>query len=120
MSEISNSLINEHCIGYTFQDKCRPYQEDVLSHEEDSLLSGDSSDGSSGQNKQSRVKSMLVLGASANRANSHINQYSSILGKVSSPLLAWAATVIEVLGKVVASVTVSGTIYWILIEYHCS
>ena len=107
MGEMTNSLINEHCVGYTFQDKCLG---------KDSLSQMDELDPS--------VKSMLVLGASANRASSrfsgHQHQSRTILGKISSPLIGWFVLVMEVLAKVVASVTVSGTIYWVLIEYHFS
>lgn len=78
MGEMTNSLINEHCIGYTFQDKCRPYQEnpaETLAENNMKTVELEQSE-ITGNKKVNRIKSKLIHNASNNQASGSTSLYS--------------------------------------------
>lgn len=79
MGEMTNSLINEHCIGYTFQDKCRPYQEvdptEISTEDYMKTVELENSD-TSGNKKANRIKSKLIHNASNSQASGSLSLYS--------------------------------------------
>lgn len=136
MGEMSNSLINEHCVGYTFSDKCRPYQEVPKgdSTEEEGAEKGAGPAIRKGKKKKkSRVKSKLqssgtttpVNGATA-ASNSACAQKAALVRLLDprSASFSWAPRpglylIFEVLGRIVANFTIIGSLYLALLEIHC-
>ncbi|KAJ6215708.1 hypothetical protein RDWZM_010208 [Blomia tropicalis] len=85
MSEITNSVMNEHCVGYTYSDKCQPYQDDNtgINRQHQSIgLADDRFDHNVATNKPNRIENedkrfmikQYVNISSKNNNHTHFNE----------------------------------------------
>lgn len=123
MGEMTNSLINEHCIGYTFHDKCRPYQQDLaeIFAEKDTKFAVASDQGrNSSSGKSNRIKSKLVHNSSNSQASGSVSLYSASPLHQHITCLVFVKQLIAVgsHGKILAGFAISGSIFWIFIKLH--